>query len=262
MALSFEYKLLKWGYSERNGPKAWCEWYPISNQGKRQSPIDIKPHEAEEDPGLKVTPLKASYDVASDLLLENTGVSWQLHFHDQEISSLTGGPLDSQYKVTCCKDIKDLNSLSLQIVQMHAHWGKDGGAGSEHTVDGLSYEAELHIVHYNTKYSSAGEAFEKPDGLAVLGIFLKVGKTHPELEKVFSKLKNLDQVYDTTSLDELLEVDKILPADKSYFTYPGSLTTPPLHESVTWIVFKQPIEMSEDQVSFKSINEKISIRKM
>ena len=154
-----------------------------------------------------------------------------------------------------------MSSVFLQIVQIHAHWGMDGGAGSEHTVDGLSYEAELHIVHYNTKYSSAGEAFEKPDGLAVLGMFLKVGKTHPELEKVFSKLKDLDQVYDTTSLDELLEVDKILPADKSYFTYPGSLTTPPLHESVTWIVFKQPIEISEDQVSFKNINEKIFIQK-
>ena len=36
------------------------------------------------------------------------------------------------------------------------------------------FSAELHLVHYNTKYGSLGEAVDKPDGLAVLGIFLKV----------------------------------------------------------------------------------------
>ena len=36
-----------------------------------------------------------------------------------------------------------------------------------------------------------------------------------------------------------------------YWTYEGSLTTPPLYESVTWIVFKEPIEMSDDQVCIK-----------
>ncbi len=35
---------------------------------------------------------------------------------------------------------------------------------------------------------------------------------------------------------------------KSYWTYPGSLTTPPLFESVTWIVFKDPIQISQKQV--------------
>ena len=34
---------------------------------------------------------------------------------------------------------------------MHAHWGSCAGHGSEHTVDGKQYDAELHIVHYNTK---------------------------------------------------------------------------------------------------------------
>lgn len=36
-----------------------------------------------------------------------------------------------------------------------------------------------------------------------------------------------------------------------YWAYEGSLTNPPLHESVTWIVFKEPIEMSADQVCIK-----------
>lgn len=42
----------------------------------------------------------------------------------------------------------------------------------------------------------------------------------------------------------------LLPASRHYWTYPGSLTTPPLSESVTWIVLREPISISERQVSF------------
>jgi len=36
-----------------------------------------------------------------------------------------------------------------------------------------------------------------------------------------------------------------------YWEYDGSLTNPPLHESVKWIVFKEPIVMSKEQVCIK-----------
>lgn len=62
-----------------------------------------------------------------------------------------------------------------QLEQFHCHWGCSDGKGSEHTVDGTSYSGELHLVHWNkTKYSSISEAASHPDGLAVLGVFLKV----------------------------------------------------------------------------------------
>lgn len=40
----------------------------------------------------------------------------------------------------------------------------------------------------------------------------------------------------------------LLPNVLDYWTYPGSLTTPPLLESVTWIVLKEPISVSSQQV--------------
>ncbi len=72
---------------------------------------------------------------------------------------------------------------------MHAHWGARQGRGSEHTLNGKMFDGELHLVHYNSAYGSFGQAVDKPDGLAVLGIFLEVGAAHPELGKVTSLLE-------------------------------------------------------------------------
>jgi carbonic anhydrase len=40
----------------------------------------------------------------------------------------------------------------------------------------------------------------------------------------------------------------LLPADRTFFTYAGSLTTPPCTEGITWFVMKTPIEMSPAQI--------------
>ena len=121
-----------------------------------------------------------------------------------------------------------------QVVQIHAHWGAREGRGSEHQIDGTSYDAEIHIVHYNTKYNSAGDAFDKEDGLAVLGMLVKVGdKEHPELQKICEKLAEVENPHDKTQLETAVDVGALLPKNRSFYTYPGSLTTPPLYESVT-----------------------------
>ena len=136
-------------------------------------------------------------------------------------------------------------------MQLHAHWGDKSGHGSEHTLDGESFDAELHIVHYNTKYENAGEAFDKDDGLAVLGIFLSIGEQdHPEFEKICNRFVDIENAGDNVALDDEIDLNNLLPENKTFFTYPGSLTTPPLFESVTWIVFKQELRISQRQVFY------------
>ena len=127
----------------------------------------------------------------------------------------------------------------LQILQMHAHWGSAAGAGSEHTMDGVEYDAELHIVHYNAKYGDPSVAVDKPDGLAVLGMFIKTGASNPEIEKICKHLSSVSIKDMSVSMEHSsIDPTKLLPSNKTFFTYPGSLTTPPLFESVTWLVFK------------------------
>lgn len=41
---------------------------------------------------------------------------------------------------------------------------------------------------------------------------------------------------------------RLLPESAQYYTFMGSLTTPPCTEGVTWIVMKQPVQVSDEQI--------------
>jgi carbonic anhydrase len=42
------------------------------------------------------------------------------------------------------------------------------------------------------------------------------------------------------------------PTDRRYYTYMGSLTTPPCSEGVLWMVMQQPVPMSAQQIDIFS----------
>lgn len=77
---------------------------------------------------------------------------------------------------------------------------------------------------------------------------LQVGSKHHELDKVVRLLPYIRHKGDKVTMPDPLDPAKLLPPKQAYWTYPGSLTTPPCTECVTWILFKQPIEVSADQV--------------
>uniref|UniRef100_A0A8C6YFJ1 Carbonic anhydrase 5B n=1 Tax=Naja naja TaxID=35670 RepID=A0A8C6YFJ1_NAJNA len=107
---------------------------------------------------------------------------------------------------------------------------------------------QLHLVHWNCcKFGSFEEALMDENGLAVIGVFLKLGANHNGLQKLVDALPSIKY---KDSLIELEEFDPscLLPSCPDYWTYSGSLTTPPLSESVTWIIKKKAIEVDEDQV--------------
>ncbi|KAG5849917.1 hypothetical protein ANANG_G00076790 [Anguilla anguilla] len=214
-----------WGYGPSNGPGKWVDNFPIAD-GPRQSPVDIVPGEARFDSALKALSLK--YDAGTSKSIVNSGHSFQVDFaDDDDSSSLTGGPISGTYRLR----------------QFHFHWGGADDRGSEHTVAGTKYAAELHLVHWNTKYPSFGDAASQPDGLAVVGVFLQICCRCPAI-----KAKGQQTTF------ENFDPTTLLPGSLDYWTYDGSLTTPPLLESVTWIVLKEPISVSSDQMTkFRSL---------
>lgn len=225
--------MASWGYEEHNGPDKWFKDFPVAKEGKRQSPIDLSTELAQTDGALRSAPITCTYVDKNILNVENTGASWKVNV-DGKGSCLTGGALAGEY----------------ELWQFHAHWGAEDTKGSEHTVEGKMYPAELHLVHWNkSKYSSPNEAAGEPDGLAVLGIFLEVGEKHEEFDKVCKLLEKIKFKGDKVSFEEPVEPSKFLPSDtKSLYTYEGSLTTPPLLESVIWTVFKEPVQISKEQL--------------
>ncbi|XP_048886730.1 carbonic anhydrase 7 isoform X1 [Brienomyrus brachyistius] len=220
----------QWGYGEENGPSAWHKDYPVA-RGNRQSPIDIVPSEAQFDPTLP--PITLVYDTCTSLSISNNGHSVVVEFDDEDGRAvIRGGPLESVYR----------------LKQFHFHWGGTGSCGSEHTICGKTFASELHLVHWNaTKYKSFGEAVAAPDGLAVLGILLEIGDEHRALNSITDSLYMVK--FKGSSVDfKDFNPRCLLPNNLNYWTYPGSLTTPPLHESVTWIVLKEPIRVSAKQM--------------
>jgi len=226
---------MSWGYGPEDGPDCWHNNFPVATEGKRQSPIDIETSKIVD--GSAVTsskPLIWSYNKDHCLEVENTGASWKVNVNGTG-SSLVGGALDGEY----------------ELWQFHAHWGNDDSHGSEHTIDGKSFASELHLVHWNKKYETPNIAAGKPDGLAVLGLLIEVGEKHEEFDKVVKGLDKISCKNDKCSL-EGAEIDcaQFLPANnKAIWTYEGSLTTPPLLESVIWIVFQTPMQISADQMN-------------
>ena len=100
---------------------------------------------------------------------------------------------------------------------MHAHWGDEEGHGSEHTLDGEMCDAELHIVHYNTKYSDFEEALDKPDGVAVLSVLIKTGEFNLEMEKICQNLNHVQTKKDYTFMTtDMLNPTNLLPSKYFY----------------------------------------------
>src|SRR5215471_11313989 len=116
-----------------------------------------------------------------------------------------------------------------QLTQFHFHHP------SEERVDGKGFEMVAHLVHAN----EAG-------ALAVVAVLLDPGTANPLLARLWQHLpakEGPEQKLD----DVLIDAAELLPQDRGYYTFTGSLTTPPCTEDVTWFVLKTPETISQAQ---------------
>ncbi len=117
-----------------------------------------------------------------------------------------------------------------ELLQFHFH------RPSEEAINGRRYEMVAHLVHKDA------------DGkLAVVAVLLDQGKAHPMVQLVWNSLP-LEQS-ETVQAPVPIDMNLMLPDDRRYYTYMGSLTTPPCSEGVRWMVLKQPASLSPDQVA-------------
>lgn len=117
-----------------------------------------------------------------------------------------------------------------ELVQFHFH------KPSEEKLQGKAAAMDVHLVHKNAEGK-----------LAVVGVLLDPGTTNPVLEAVLQAAPKGEG--ESSPKGVTVDPSKLLPAKRTYYTFTGSLTTPPCTEGVTWFVFKNPTQIGKDQVA-------------
>ncbi|XP_078001819.1 carbonic anhydrase 6 [Phascolarctos cinereus] len=218
-----------WTYPDNE----WSEQYPTC-AGKSQSPINIETENVLENRTLGTLELTGYGLQDGEFLLINNGHSIQLS-------------LPSSMHI-----IRGLPQV-YTAAQLHFHWGGKTAEshGSEHLINGVQFDSEMHIVHYNSeKYGSFDEAQTEPEGLSVLTVLIqaKKGQDNIYYEKIFSHLSEIQNVGENVTLNSI-DVEHLLPHDSSrFFRYFGSLTTPPCTQNVIWTVLVNPATISTAQL--------------
>lgn len=206
-----EAKPAHWSYSGDSGPAEWANMdskYAACANGTEQSPIDIE---------------------LSDLKVDKEIGHVDIHYKPTSFTLMNNG------HTIQANDASGENTITVEgkvytLVQFHFH------KPSENQLNGKTFDMELHLVHKD----SEGK-------LAVIGVLIQAGSENKALAELFSNLPK-EETKEDIKLDQLIDLNELIPKDKTAIRYNGSLTTPPCSEGVEWTVFEQPIEMSAEQM--------------
>ncbi len=126
-----------------------------------------------------------------------------------------------------------LDGIQFELKQFHFH------SPSENHIEGKSYPMEAHLVHA-----------DKGGNLAVVAIMIKQGQQNLALDSIWSAIPG--EAGETGAPELPFSAAALLPKTRNYYRFNGSLTTPPCTEGVRWVVMKQPIAASAEQVALFS----------
>ncbi|MES2324869.1 MAG: carbonic anhydrase family protein [Pseudomonadota bacterium] len=126
-----------------------------------------------------------------------------------------------------------VQNRSYELLQFHFH------RPSEERINGKGFEMVVHLVHRDAESK-----------LAVVAVLLERGKAHNMIQTVWNNLPL--EKHDVVNPAVVLDVNEVLPQKRDYFTYMGSLTTPPCSEGVLWMVMKEPQQASPAQMALFS----------
>jgi carbonic anhydrase len=128
--------------------------------------------------------------------------------------------------------VLNLDGAAYKLKQFHFH------TPSENNINSASFPLEAHFVHATD------------DGkLAVVAVMFKEGAENPVLAKIWNKLPTLVRGTEVKCALSADEVKALMPDNKDYYKFMGSLTTPPCSEQVKWHVYKTPLTVSKAQAS-------------
>lgn len=206
------------GYEGAAGPVDWgnlAELLRIDpylcREGANQSPINLNNIPISNAPGSKQKNLIIDYSSTTVHIVNN---SHTIHLSYDSGSKIKWG------------------NKTFELIQFHFH------SPSEHTIGQKNYDMELHLVNKS-----------KDQKFLVVGVLMRKGKHNSFIQNIWDRIPNV-QNKEVNYQDQFINVEKLLPSEKEFFHYSGSLTTPPCLENVNWFILKTPIEVSSKQIQF------------
>ena len=121
-----------------------------------------------------------------------------------------------------------LGGHEFELKQVHFH------VPSENQIHGKAFAMEGHLVHQ-----------DKEGKLAVLAVMYKPGKAQGGINRIWKQMP--EAAGDKHAFEGKLLASELLPKQRDYYYFSGSLTTPPCSEGVAWVVLKHPVEASSEQ---------------
>jgi carbonic anhydrase len=127
----------------------------------------------------------------------------------------------------------EVGGRRFELQQFHFH------RPAEERIDGRAFEMSLHLVHK-----------DEQGRLAVVALLFDRGPPQPVVQQVWNHLPL--EKHQETAPRVALDLEALLPADRRYYTYMGSLTTPPCSEVVQWVVMRHPVTLAPEQIDLFS----------
>ncbi|KAG8501088.1 hypothetical protein CXB51_003164 [Gossypium anomalum] len=203
---------MEFSYLGKDGPDRWGMLEPKfapCSIGKRQSPINIQRNLTVHNKLLK--PLTRNYNSVNATLF-NKGYSVGVRFEEY--------PGDLW-----------INGKNYTLKQFHWH------LPAEHQIEGQQFAAELHLVHQAAVDGS----------FAVVAALYQESNADPLICRIIEGLKHLGGENTTVPLG-ILNINELNRRSHKYYTYVGSLTTPPCSENVIWIILGKVMSISNEQI--------------